>query len=168
MKQKRLSPIHLLVLSFFIPLLVGTLLFYYHDKFTFTTTNHGHLIQPVINVADSINLPKQQWHIVYAPKTCCDADCAKTVFNLVQMRKLLGKNQKRLSLTLLADQQCQISNGSDMVTVSYTQKLNQIFTLNHIYLVDPMNNAFMVYADSENPLNILKDLKRLLEVSQIG
>jgi hypothetical protein len=40
---------------------------------------------------------------------------------------------------------------------------------NHsIYLVDPIGNVFMYYPDATNPMNILKDLKHVLGVSQIG
>ena len=43
------------------------------------------------------------------------------------------------------------------------------FVMQHkIYLVDPLGNLFMYYADTTDPMNVLKDLKRVLEVSQIG
>ena len=37
-----------------------------------------------------------------------------------------------------------------------------------IYLVDPLGNGFMYYSATVNPLDILKDLKQVLKVSQIG
>ena len=53
--------------------------------------------------------------------------------------------------------------------MDFKQQGNQNFVVSHkIYLIDPIGNLFMYYPDDTNPMNVLKDLKRVLEVSQIG
>lgn len=139
-----------LMLVFIIPLIASGLLFYYHDYFSLKTTNHGTLVNPPINVKTILaeDAGQKKWQIIYVSAAVCDSQCDHTVYLLNQIKKALGKNSDRVTVKKM------LSNG--------------ILLNNKIYLVDPMDNLFMHYPNSANPMDILKDVKHVLEVSQIG
>jgi hypothetical protein len=169
-----------LLLIFIVPALVGAYLYYYHDHFQFNTTNFGTLVRPAVTVdALAYATPAQQkWQIVYAPQTC-DADAQQKMFVLHQLHTALGKDQDRVALTLLVT-----SANCELVTHDFRKvvfnaeqaaRLQQalartpaISTAEQIYLVDPLGNLFMVYAGPTDAMHVLKDLKKVLGVSQIG
>ncbi len=169
--------LYLLVLTFIVPMVASTLLFYYHDHFHFHTTNQGHLIQPALPFsawAEPAAQPKQ-WQIIYLPKNCCDAVCEKNMFTLHQVRTALGKDRNRVSLSLAMRSNCQLKDAHDFRRVSWQQEQEQPLTaalnttpLDKIYLLDPIGNLFMFYSVNDNAMNILKDMKHILGVSQIG
>jgi hypothetical protein len=97
------------------------------------------------------------------------------MYTLHQLRIALGKDQERVALTLLADPACQTPlhdfrqltfNAQDKTQLQ--NSLGAPFASDQIYLVDPNANVFMTYPATANAMNILKDLKKVLEVSQIG
>ena len=60
-------------------------------------------------------------------------------------------------------------NGQDVKRVQIQcMKEDKQLLKSKIYLVDPLGNGFMYYSATVNPLDILKDLKQVLKVSQIG
>lgn len=180
--KKIYTKLFLLAMVFVLPLLVSRFLFTYHEHFQFKTVNYGALVNPPINVNEvwKTDATKKQWQIVYAPTTC-DEQCDKLMFNLHQLRLALGKDHGRLNLALAVSQINQPKDFHDfqkfiMTDSQYTQLQNSFSqagaknfaTQDKIYLVDPLGNLFMYYPTSVNPMNILKDLKKVLEVSQIG
>jgi hypothetical protein len=164
-----------LILIFVIPLLIGWFLFHYHEHFQFKTTNYGTLIQPAIPVKQ---LATTDWQIVYVP-AACTGDEERTKFSLHQLHTALGKNQDRVSLTWVTTAACK-QKAHDFRKVVFTKKdfsaLNKqlmqpqhtFVVKNKIYLIDPNGNLFMYYKSDADPMNILKDMKKVLEVSQIG
>jgi hypothetical protein len=165
-----------LFLVFFIPALLGWLLFHFHNEFQFKTTNHGVLVNPAVHEdALAFDPAKQKfWQIVYAPASC-GSDTEKKMYVLHQLRKALGKNQDRVSLTLLANSDCQQSAHdfrklifSKQQFAELQKSLNQNQVNDKIYLLDPIGNLFMYYSSASDPMDILKDLQNVLEVSQIG
>lgn len=160
----------LLLLISVLPILLGTGLFYGRNYFHFKTINHGTLVNPPI----ALNLKNDithfnQWQIVYVPQHCCDKRCDETMFTLHQLRKAFGKDYNRINLVLGASTTCTINSLHDFEMLKIKQaSLKKILFDNQIYLVDPQGYLFMAYTADTNPLNILKDLKRVLEVSQIG
>jgi hypothetical protein len=184
MKKAQPFPIKLILIfaiSLF-PALCGWFLFHYRDHFQFKTLNRGTLISPAVQDSDLQvnNNPQKLWQIVYAPNGCCDAQCQKTMYTLHQLRKVLGKDGKRVALTLVIPQACSKTDSHDFNKIEFNQanytRLQNILTEQHktvspdnkIYLIDPLNNVFMYYSSTVDAMNILKDMKRVLEVSQIG
>jgi cytochrome oxidase Cu insertion factor (SCO1/SenC/PrrC family) len=103
------------------------------------------------------------------------------MFTLHQLRIALGKDRNRVNLALIVDQQCQIKDIHDFSKYVLTEQQYTLLQSNlsqagdknfvandKIYLIDPLGNLFMYYTNTTNPMNILKDLKKVLEVSQIG
>lgn len=172
----------LVMMIFVLPIIVSWFLYSFHDKFRFKTLNYGTLVSPSINVEKILKKDsKKQWQIVYAPKVCTAEQADKLMFTLHQLRIALGKDRDRVNLVLLVDPQCQIKDTHDFskfvftdqqfmqLQHSFNQVNNKNFVTNDkIYLVDPLGNLFMYYTSTTNPMNILKDLKKVLEVSQIG
>jgi hypothetical protein len=167
-----------LLLIFIVPALVSGILYHYHDYFQFNTTNYGTLVRPAVTVNDlSYTTPdKQKWQIVYAPQTC-DAVAQQKMFVLHQLHTALGKDQDRVDLTLL-----ETTANCDLVTHDFRKVVFNAEQTAHlqtvlpamstaaekIYLVDPLGNLFMVYAGPTDAMHVLKDLKKVLGVSQIG
>jgi hypothetical protein len=92
---------------------------------------------------------------------------------LHQVRMALGKDADRVSLSLLTEKECPSPSVHDFRRLVGNTGAIRAGVLDHyvenkIYLADPQGNVFIYYAESSEPMRILKDLKRVLEVSQIG
>jgi hypothetical protein len=134
------------------------------------------LVHPAVHQEALALDPEKQklWQIIYAPGTC-DSGTEKEMYTLHQVRKALGKNQDRVSLTLLASPDCQQTEHDFRKLIfskdqfaQLQQSLNQKQVEDKIYLLDPIGNLFMYYSSASDPMNILKDLQNVLEVSEIG
>ncbi|MHB1947486.1 MAG: hypothetical protein ACYCQI_05170 [Gammaproteobacteria bacterium] len=173
---------YLLLFIFILPMIASWLLYIFHDHFHLKTKNHGILLNPPIE-AQNIwkNAANHKWQIVYLPATCAHDQCEKMLYTLAQMRKLFGKEYERVALTLITHEiyssktnpnfknEILTENQFAKLSAALAQKKEQNFVLtDKIYLVDPLGNLFMYYPSSVNPLDILKDVKHLLGVSQIG
>lgn len=162
----------LLAMTFVLPMIISWILYSYHDLFHFKTTNHGSLLQPPIQVAEllKMDMKNRQWQILYVPGDCA-ASAEKIIYTLNQLRKALGKNQKRLNLLLMTPKSCQFKQAYDFHQQALAAQLQNKLPMpmaHKIYLIDPMGNLFMYYAEDTNLMNVLKDLKKVQEVSQIG
>lgn len=162
--HRRSRDLYWLLLISILPVVIGSFLYYFHGHFQFKTLNRGTLVNPPVVMHGLVS--EKKWRIVYAPAHCCDKQCETTMFTLHQLRTALNKDIKRVSLVLAFDQQCKINDLHDFQTLSLEK--NSYITHNKIYLVDPIGNLFMFYSGTVDPINILKDIKRVLEVSQIG
>ncbi len=140
--NKKMIPV-LLLLIFIIPMIGSYILFHYHEKFPLKQTNHGQLISPPI-----LTNFLHKWQMIYV----CDENCDKVFHSLQQIKKVFGKDSNRIEVQ---------QKTLDEMQMNVLQK-------NKIYLIDPRGNLFMFYDDNENPMNIVKDLKKVLGASQIG
>lgn len=167
--SKQLSTLKLLLVTvvFVFPLVAGSLLYHFRDSIHFKTLNHGVLINPPITVND-LWKSDNKWQIVYAPKNCCDASCEKTMFLLHQLHLILGNDNRRTSLVLLVDKACPKADPHDFQEVALAASQFSTIKQDKIYLVDPQSHLFMSYESNTDLMNVYNDLKRVLEVSQIG
>lgn len=150
---KKYTPLICLILAFFCPILISYLLYYNHEHFNLKTAHHGVLINPPIDVKNLWqSTGSNQWQIVHVTKNACDSDCEDVAHTLNQIKKALGKNSERVSFKTISSQQAIGKQGFSAE--------------NKIYLVDPSGNLFMYYVDTANPMNILKDLNHVLEISR--
>jgi hypothetical protein len=166
-----------LLAIFIVPFIISLFLYVYHANFNFKTTNHGELLTPPLPASEWVaNDGKKIWQIVFVPVDCTTAQSENIMFSLHQLRLILGKDLDRVGLTLATKKMCLLPDVHDFRKVRMSDELYvQLQTLkpeqpveNSIYLVDPEGNLFMYYSSTTNPMNVLKDLKHLLEVSQIG
>jgi hypothetical protein len=168
-KKRNVTQVVMLFLVFLLPMLAGWFLYYYHEQFPLKTINHGVLVKQPIGVqylyAAMQNGNEEKWHILYVDNGLCNKDCMKTFYFLQQVRKALGKNSERVKVTLLGGNYIPLQR----LQMVFSKQTNQQFTVkDKIYLVDPLGNLFMYYPTTTDPMNVLKDLKKVLEVSQIG
>lgn len=149
----------LLLLIFIVPMIMSWLLFHYHDHFQFKTTNHGILVNPPLNVGNiDFGMDTQKkWKIIFVSANNCDEQCQQIAFQLHQIQKAMGKDHERIIVVQW--------HGEN---TPFKDIFQQNFVTNKIFLVDPHNNLFMYYPSTTNPMNILKDIKKVLGVSQIG
>ncbi|HLB57796.1 MAG TPA: hypothetical protein VJL60_03175 [Gammaproteobacteria bacterium] len=147
--KRKNAPLFLLALVFILPMILSWLLYHYHNQFQFKTTNYGVFIYPPITIQLEQN---KKWKIIYVNKGACDSSCEKTEHQLLQLQKALGKDRERVAVVFMNERDA----------------LSKKLSPDTIYLVDPIGNGFMYYPASTDPMNILKDMKHVLEVSQIG
>jgi cytochrome oxidase Cu insertion factor (SCO1/SenC/PrrC family) len=151
---KKYTQLVCVIIAFFCPILISYLLYYNHEYFNLKTAHHGVLINPPIDVKTLWqSTGSNQWQIVHVTKNACDSNCEDVANSLNQIKKALGKNSERVSFKTISSEQKVIGKQDFSVE-------------NKIYLVDPAGNLFMYYADTENPMNILKDLNHVLEISR--
>lgn len=158
----------IIVFLFTFPLLASVLLFHYHDYFHLKTLNRGTLITSPMDVrylyTRAKNAEQKKWRIVYVADENCNHQCEEIHHQLQQVQKALGKDSDRVKTMLINDH-----SVLQQLKTSLIQQKNKNFVVNNkIYLVDPLGNLFMYYPSDVNPMDVLNDLKRVLEVSQIG
>lgn len=156
----------LLVMTFVLPMIASWLLYHYHDHFQFKKMNHGLLVSPSINVTYLKKDNAKVWQVIHVDGGNCDDQCQKINYQLVQVNKALGKDHDRVQVIKISGNDQQIAKLQSAFAAN--EKNSKFLVTSKIYLVDPLGNLFMYYPDTINPMNILKDLKRVLEVSQIG
>jgi len=152
--KRKYTPLIFLILAFFLPIALSGLLYYNHQNFTLKTSNHGVIVNPPVDVKNLWqSSDRNQWQVVHVTKNVCDSDCENVAYTLNQIKKALGKNSERVNFKIVSSEQSVMEKKDFSVE-------------NKIYLVDPAGNLFMYYADTSNPMNILKDLNHVLETSQ--
>ena len=116
----------------------------------------------------------------------CDEACAKSLFMIRQMHIATGKNQDRVQRAILTFQNGPHKKLKEILQQAYlgTYDLHtSMSAFTHfvspiknkhklangsVYLVDPLGNVMMLYGPDSKPLKLLKDLNKLLKISQIG
>lgn len=160
------KPLIYLVLVFLIPMIISFVLYNFHGYFHMKTINQGIILAPPIN-APYLSTSKNNekiWQIIYISTENCDARCKEIDYKLHQVKKALGKDSNRVQVLRVDN-----NNQIDTLTKAFaTQGEEGFIVRGKIYLIDPTDNIFMYYPEDEDPMNVLKDLKRVLEVSQIG
>lgn len=149
----------IVLVIFVFPVVTGSLLYHFHHLFKFKTLNHGVLLSTPVDVKFLYADTQKKWRIIYVDDGVCNEQCKKLDFLLHQVQKALGKNQNRVEVLQL---------NRNLPSVNRLQGLLAQPVGNKIYLVDPLGNLFMYYLATDDPVNVLKDLKKVLEVSQIG
>lgn len=183
----------LLAALFFAPLIAAIVLYFYFPELQpQERTNYGQLVEPArplpdASLLDASGAPagdgalRGKWSFVYVGSGDCDQDCAARLHQIRQIRTLL--NEKRLRV-----QRVYIAPGVDALAAARTAleadhpdlqffadtpdgAYGRFFGARDpqaLYLVDPLGNWLMVYPAGAESKGILKDIKKLLRVSQIG
>jgi len=185
--RNRLSLILVLAVAL-VPIGLSYLLYYlYQGNKPWGMTNHGELLDPVINIADlrlqaleadpsatpdtHSNLPVKPWRLMLLTERDCDTACLDALRKMKAMQILLGKDADRVR-PLLVWVRSAATQTTPSLAVSYpalTLKTTQATSLkNGLYIVDPLGNVILRYPYSDVGSPVLTDLKKLLKVSQIG
>ncbi len=163
-----------------IPIVLSILLFQYIPQLQPTgTTNNGQLVLPPVNVNDvSPNLLRyKKWLLLQTAEHSCSSDCKEMLYLSRQVIAGLGKDSDRVERVLIApigvnnqfkqhlleEHRDVIVMGVDLIALD---KINENFPL--LFLVDPNGNIMMFYSLDKAGKPMLKDLKHLLKISNIG
>lgn len=129
-----------------------------------------------------------KWLLLYTGPNNCSALCKKNLYQLQQIHIATGKDQSRVLRVRLSFDITRPGRpygpprpaGGEGITnlmvdkQEFSEFINNLPTkmlalsIGAIYLVDPLGNVMLSYTLDANPSGILKDLKHLLGVSQIG
>jgi hypothetical protein len=184
LRLRNLRTVAVLAALFFTPLLASAWLYYGMGWRPSGAINHGELIQPprpLPRQATDPSLFRGTWSLVYIGDGSCDAACRGTLFVMRQTRLALGTDQTRLARVFLVTANCcdrdYLAREQAGMTIFDTAgaggtQLLDLFPpgdrAHTLFVVDPLGNLMMRYDVRREPGGLLVDLKRLLELSQIG
>ncbi|HEX4267297.1 MAG TPA: SCO family protein, partial [Steroidobacteraceae bacterium] len=137
--------------------------------------------RPLPRVAADPSLFRGEWTLVYIGDGRCDTACRETLYVMRQTRLALGTEQTRVARVFLATADCcakdylarehagmtvfDAAGAAEASLLSLFPAGDKAHTL---FVVDPLGNLMMRYDVRHDPRGLLVDLKRLLELSQIG
>ncbi len=151
--------------------------------------NHGELLTtdrpPSTQLTDlagksfSSNELQGKWLMVTIQPPACDEICQRKLYFMRQVRMAQGENVARIQRLWLLDgpgtpdARLLAEHPGLLVARSQNPAWLSAFPVKgkgfeQIYLVDPLGNLVLRYGDGADPKGMIKDLTRLLKVSQIG
>jgi len=171
---------------FFGPLAVATWMYYGGHFQPEGRTNHGALIQPIVNIAEE--LPGSDvavsgdgyWVLIYADDSVCAGHCRDALYTLRQSRKMLGKEMDRLlrvflysesspDTVMLADEHAGlIALRDDRLLALLQNRKPAALSAGGYFLMDPLGNLVMYFVPDIDPSDMVGDIKHLLKLSRIG
>lgn len=184
----------LLATLFFAPLLLAIVFYFFAPGWQPThKTNYGQLVTPArplpeLQLLDAAGQPKDRealrgkWSFVYLAGNACETACLQKLYQIRQIRTLLNEKRQRVQRVYLAPDLAGLKAGEealkkehpDLVFLAASgrgEDLGRFLEARDpqaLYLIDPLGNWLMVYpGDAQSP-GILKDIKKLLRLSQIG
>lgn len=189
-------PLWILIAVTGLPVVMAWLYYAFYDYLPHGGSNHGNLISPVrqIETFDLVSLTGQpynagalrgKWTLLSVGASECGEQCEKNMYLLRQIRLATDKNRERIQRMFILDDVRHLNEylpklaGFEGMAVATGDRntLDAFYAvlddgkgqvLDRIYIIDPLGNYMMSYPIGMDPELILKDLKRLLEVSKIG
>lgn len=177
----------LIAIVFFGPLLIAAWL-YYGGYFAASgnRTNHGTLLEPIINLSDE--LPHSdlhahnegRWLLLYADSRECGTSCQHALFTIRQSRQMLGKEMERVTRVFLhgdtppdtvflaAEHQGLVTMKDASLSGLLDNKRPAEIPAGGYYLIDPLGNLVLYFRPDINPSDMIDDVKHLLKLSRIG
>jgi hypothetical protein len=171
---------------FFGPLAVATWM-YYTGAFTpGGRTNHGVLLEPIVNVVEALpdseigELGDGFWLLIYANDGACADDCEQALYTIRQLRKMLGREMDRVKRVFLHgdtppdtvflsnEHAGLIAMPDEALSALLYKKKPADIPSGGYFLMDPLGNLVMYFEPGLDPSEMLEDLKRLLKLSSIG
>lgn len=155
-----------------------------HPQRQVSRSNYGHLVDPAVRLLPqglttaNPALPGRWVLAVATAPDGCDGHCATAWEQLAQVHLLLNKDYVRVQRVIIA-------SGPDPVRISVDQGAGVIHLTptalqavagihsdkirsGSVLLFDPLGNWVMWYDTGFDPFGLMKDLKHLLKLSQIG
>ena len=168
-----------LLLIAFVPIFIAYAAFFYFPDWAPTgTTNNGELISPP---ADGVAISEElgtfsTWVLIQPIEGSCGEQCRELLYLSRQVVTGLGKDTDRVQRVVM------LSNGTpdlmehlnlehpDVTVVPGTTTLGQKAASGSplLLLMDPNHNVMMLYTIDKAGKPMLRDLKHLLKISNIG
>ena len=167
-----------LLLVFFGPLLLASVLYYTSAWRPRGHTNHGTLIDPPRPLTGAVWHGK--WSMVYVGAGACDERCQHTLLYMRQTHLALGRLYTRAQRVFLETAPCCNATFAhdypDLIRMDATpaamQPLLQQFPAGGrptaIFIVDPRGNLMMQFDSASPPGGLIDDFQHLLGLSSIG
>jgi len=152
--------------------------------------NYGELIEPVRPLPDvplalsggepfRLKSLRGKWILLAVAPGACGEPCQRALYHLRQLRRAQGKNMERIERVWLITDDAPIDPalaqafegtyfvrgaGGDLVRASALAGA----PAGTLFVIDPLGNPVLRYPPDADPSRILRDIVRLLKVSQIG
>ncbi|AXQ99317.1 transmembrane cytochrome oxidase associated protein [Pseudoalteromonas piscicida] len=130
------------------------------------TTNHGEFLSQEVRQSELVL--DTEWSIVYQRPKQCNTQCSLLLDSLPNLYLALGKNQQKVSLVVLQEQNEKDIEHATSLPI-YVNHLDD----NYLYLVDKSGLFVLKYAPAANlaemrrvQKGLLSDLKKLLNYSR--
>jgi hypothetical protein len=179
-----------MALVFFLPLLASFALYYSGAWRPHGHVNQGELIEPA-RPLPPVALPLQaggstrqswldgKWTFLMTESGPCEAACLQRLYDTRQVRLALDREMNRVQRVLIADEHCCDFTAlremhPDLLIVLRTAAAEPLLRVlpdgeaHRVFLTDPLGNLMMFYPPQTPSKGMLKDMKRLLNLSQIG
>lgn len=194
-RKNRITIISLFSLTV-IPFCIAWYLSAHPDLIGSSKVSNGELIIPVVSTEknefigfdafSAANLTQLSGHWLIAnviPSNECEQTCKEAIYKSKQLHLMLSKDLTRVRRVVLLLQPPEEArtrewwaNDTRLLKIktadSLTQKLQQIrkgkMAEGMLFLIDPLGNIMMQYQPGFDPYKVEKDLKKLLNISQIG
>lgn len=175
----------------FIPLVIAYLMFFFFPEWIPRgTTNEGTLIQPPLSIMDlgeetRRTIPEGKWTFMISATGTCNDPCREAIYLARQVDTGVGKDSDRVQRVLLVGPgRLQASFRAELLREypdmlvhhdmqgQAAEVLGRVLTGGpldgKIFLADPNGNIILIFDQAEGGNPILKDLKHLLRLSNIG
>ena len=184
--RKSRRTIILLLVAMCTPFIASYLLYFWEVRPA--SINYGELlpVKPIagtgLNLLDDtifrIRQLRGKWVLLTVDSGKCDEQCRKKLYYMRQVRLVQNKEMNRIERLWLIDddeapdpQIFKEYKDSWFVKAKNSEILGaipaKVSQHDHIYLIDPMGNLMMRFPKDPDPAKMVKDLKRLLQVSQM-
>lgn len=155
---------------------------YLGERGVASTTNNGSLISPARPLARYDELFTGRWLYVVYGNEGCDAACQQQLYVTRQTRIAVNKDMQRVRRLLLLDAPAEQSlaerlesEHQDLLVAVVNKETRAQFQGENFdtrggqfFLVDPLGNLMMFYSADAEPRGVLRDLQKLLKISQVG
>ena len=149
-------------------------------------TNHGVLLQPIVNLGDTMpGSPLHEhndghWVLLYENAGTCDEACEYSLYTLRQSRLMLGREMDRLvrvflhgetspdTVLLTREHAGLVTLRDDDLRALLQNKKPADLESGGYYLIDPLGNLVLYFRPDIDPSAMVEDIEHLLELSRIG
>ena len=179
------------VFAFVAPAVLAYFMYFFGDVRSFS--NHGEILDPVVDIAmlkltDDKNVLiaedklRYKWRMISFVDASCDDACKQRLHDVRQIHKSLAKDQHRV-IRMIVHLEPATDELNALISSEYPNALNVFgdektissalgdtasVRENETYIMDPMGNVMMRFTQDQPNRLFLKDLRKLLKVSQIG
>ncbi len=160
-----------ILLTPLIVILLSTLLYYSGLFHPSGTTNHGTLMDPVVDISDlGIEKDDRHWWLLTVAPEGCDQACEEQLFWVQQIHIALGRESTRVRRKVLTEQDTvDLTDnypGLEALTGSF-EALPLDYPV-QLFITDPLGNVMMKFGTDNDYDEVMDDLKTLLSRSTIG
>jgi hypothetical protein len=168
-----------LLLIAFVPMFIAYAAFFHFPNWAPTgTTNHGELVSPSV---DGVTISSEladfdTWVLIQPVGDLCGDECRKMLYLSRQVITGLGKDANRVQRVVLISTDTpdlvEHLNGEhpDVKVVVGVTTVKPVVAIDGpvLLLMDPNHNVMMLYSLEKAGKPMLRDLKHLLKISNIG